>query len=87
MPIVIIVLLIVLIVQTNRLGKARKWDGQEEGYRAVRITLAEDIDADLINYLDKIDNKSAFFKQAARDFIEAQERIERVFKKTKDSKE
>lgn len=79
MRIVILVLLIVLIVDVRRLIKAKKWDGQMEGFCAVRVSLSEDYDTDLIEYLDKIENKSAFFKRAAREFIEEQERFERVF--------
>lgn len=73
MRIVIIVLLIVLIVKVSRLNKVKKWDNQEEDFRTVQVMLLEDYDTDLINYLNQVENKSEFFKFAARKLINDEE--------------
>lgn len=73
MPFVGLILLIglvVLVIKVLRLRLEREKRSQEEGFRIVRVMLSEDYDTDVIKYLNKIDNKSAFFLRAARDYIE-----------------
>lgn len=67
---ILLIGLVILVIKVLRLRLEREKRSQEEGFRIVRVMLSEDYDTDVIKYLNKIDNKSAFFILAARDYIE-----------------
>lgn len=66
------VIILVFIIITYRVVKAIVKKHNTEGFRTVRVSLSEDYDTDLIRYLNEVENKSEFFKRAARAFIEKQ---------------
>ena len=80
MPIIIILVIIIIVLihknnkkveaLQNELKDAKQWDGQGEGFHAMRILLSDEYDEDLIDYLAGVKNKSEFFKKAARSYIE-----------------